>query len=168
MNKRGTGNNPKMLLKLFVLYGSRVQKARSEYKSKLPDVDAAKKAFNLRNSNFDAVSAEEKRLLHCLNSATLANSISGQKLIRTKKYWLKYDYEKTQYFLNEAKHALASEREVLRKRRACWMNLKEKQGFYEKSLKRSRIARTNKIEEKEEQEQFEETCCQNRKFGEVI
>jgi len=163
MSLRNQQIDPKSLKHLVRLYELRENKARADYQEQLNAMKSAQETFDRREADHNVVLTEADQLRIAAYSEELSSNVRAQQRIQVKRKWLKYDSEKTQYFLNDARCDLSREKEETTRKRQYWMQLKNRREQFEKehrvSVKACLIAR----ETHEEREQEDDAL--NRYLG---
>lgn len=132
MSGKSTTKKSQTLSRLARLYDLRQSKARKQYQRQQRCVADARAKVDQCELDHQAVSAEERQLSLAADSEELASNIRAQQQIQVKRKWLKYDAQKTEYFLNDALTDLTTEKQEADRLRSQWMQLRHRHDeFYE-------------------------------------
>jgi len=161
MSNRCSTNRPQTLNKLARLYDLRQNKARKQYQQQQRSVADAQAKADQRKQDHRAVGAEEQQLSLAANSEELASNIRAQQQIQIKRNWLKYDAQKTEYFLNDALSDLTTEQQEADRLRSQWMQLRNRHDEFHDQHRRAIKSDTHTQMMLEEHEQEEEVSGRN-------
>jgi len=128
-------SNSYELNKIVKIYEIRERKARLIYQKQREELTKVQDEFEARYRELLLVEAEDVQLKACENSTQFLSNVQAQQLIRNKRTWLLYDFEKTQYFLDEAEHDLNTTKSELNKKRNHWLKLQRKRIEFESKIK---------------------------------
>jgi len=137
MSNRCSTNRPQTLNKLARLYDLRQNQARKQYQQQQRSVVDAQAKVDQRNQDHQNVGAEAQQLNLAANSEALASNIRAQQQIQIKRNWLKYDAQKTEYFLNDALGDLATEQQEADRLRSQWMQLRNRHDEFQHQHRRA-------------------------------
>jgi len=161
MSDRCSNNKPRTLSQLARLYDLRQNKARKQYQQQQRSVADAQAKVDQRERDHQAVGLDEQQLSRAANSEALASSIRAQQQIQIKRNWLKYDAQKTEYFLNDALSDLTSEQLEVDRLRAQWIQLRNRHDEFHDQHQTAIKADRNTQLMLEEYEQEEEAPGRN-------
>ncbi len=130
--------NVDSLEKLVRLYELRQSKARKAYQEQKKSLQQKKQTFELREKEHLAVIGDTALLNNLARSEKHASDLHMQQHITLKRDWLKYDFGKTKYFLNDARFDLNVEQKKAAELKATWMELRIKNEHYEAQLLKAR------------------------------
>lgn len=153
MFDQGSAKKPHTLNKLVRLYELRQNKARKEYQQQQSSVAVAQAKVDRRERDYQGVVVEAEQLNFAAYSDELASNLRVQQQIQIKRRWLKYDSEKTEYFLNDARCDLTTEQEEADRLRSQWMQLRSR---CEKFQDQHRIAIKGNIRSQEMTEEHDQ------------
>lgn len=161
MSVKSTTNKPQTLSKLARLYDLRQSKARKQYQQQQRCVADARAKVDQCEFDHQAVNAEQQQLSLAAESEELASNIRAQQQIQNKRKWLKYDAQKTEYFLNDSLSDLATEKREADRLRSQWMQLRHRHDeFHDQHRIAIKVDRNSQLM-LEEHEQEEEALGRN-------
>lgn len=156
MSDQGSTKRPQTLNKLTRLYDLRQNKVRKQYQQQQRSVAAAQAKVDQRKTDHQAVGTQVQQLDQAANSVALASNIRAQQQILVKRNWLKYDAQKTEYFLNDALSDLATEQLEADRLRSEWMQLRNRHDEFHDQHRTAIKANQNSQLMLEEHEQEDE------------
>ncbi len=156
MSDQSSSKTPQTIGKLVRLYDLRQNKARKQYQQQQRSVADAQAKVDQRERDHQAVDAEAQQLSLAANSDELASNLRAQQQIQIKRNWLKYDAQKTEYFLNDALSDLATEQQEADRLRLQWMQLRNRHDEFHDQHRTAIKAALNTQSMFEEQEQEDE------------
>ena len=109
-----------------------------------------------RERDHQAVDAEAQQLSLAANSDEFAANLRAQQQIQIKRNWLKYDAQKTEYFLNDALSDLATEQQEADRLRLQWMQLRNRHDEFHDQHRAAIRTALNTLSTFEEHEQEDE------------
>jgi len=148
--------NPQTLNKLACLYELRQNKARKLFQLQQRAVADAQAKVDQREHDQQLVDAEVQSLTIAAASKELESNLRAQQQIQVKRHWLKYDAQKTEYFLNDALNDLETETNEANRLRSQWIQLRQR---YEQFQDQHRVAINNyrlsqiMLEEREQEDE---------------
>jgi len=161
MSGKSTTKKPQILSKLAHLYDLRQSKARKQYQLQQKCVSDARAKVDQCELDHRAVGAQEQQLSLAAESEALASNIRAQQQIQIKRKWLKYDAQKTEYFLNDALSDLTAETQEADQLRSQWMQLRNRHDeFHHQHRAAIKAGRNNQLM-LEEHEQEDEALGRN-------
>lgn len=126
--------NINSMAKLIKLYDLRQAKARKAYQVHQTQVHEAQVKFDKRENEYKVVFEEKAKLQLLEQAPEYASDLCIQQHIALKRRWLQYDFERAQYFLNDARADLLTEKQEAEKLRSAWMQLRAKCERFEAKL----------------------------------
>jgi len=126
MSNQSSTKKPNTLNKLARLYELRQTKAGKLYQQQQATLADAQAKFDQRESDHLAVGDEVEQLALAAESDELASNVRAQQQLQIKRNWLKYDAQKTEYFLNDARSDLDTEQQEADRLRSAWMQLRNR------------------------------------------
>jgi hypothetical protein len=134
---------------LLKVHDLRVRQLESAYLEKRRLRDEAREALEQREASIAALKSRRSDMFRLLQQPEMESRTICHQQVYNSRYWIEYDLEKDEYYLDMDKDALAEAETELTEARSQWLRARAKRGGFEKAL----LAQQQEVESLREQQQ---------------